>query len=237
MIKQIPSKEIKDYIAGIKLGLEFFTKNGPKGIEAFSEFNIPIFLDLKFYDIKNTVIKTIKTLDGLPINYLSIHLLNGKDTLLEAKKTVDSFARPIKLLGITILTSFSETDLKGVGIDNSVSKQVSLLANLAKKTGLDGVVCSFNEIKLVKGIGSGLEIFVPGIRLKKNDDEQKRKEVKNKYQKIRFVHPQDLDWSIISEAYISPGIDLNIKSLSKSRYFKTLSVSYTHLTLPTNREV
>ena len=168
------AKEIKDYIAGIKLGLEFFTKNGPKGIEAFSEFNIPIFLDLKFYDIKNTVVKTIKTLDGLPINYLSIHLLNGKDTLLEAKKTVDSFARPIKLLGITILTSFSETDLKGVGIDNSVSKQVSLLANLAKKTGLDGVVCSFNEIKLVKGIGGGLEIFVPGIRLKKNDDEQKR---------------------------------------------------------------
>jgi len=168
------TKEIKDYIAGIKLGLEFFTKNGPKGIEAFSEFNIPIFLDLKFYDIKNTVVKTIKTLDGLPINYLSIHLLNGKDTLLEAKKTVDNFARPIKLLGITILTSFSETDLKGVGINNSVSKQVSILASLAKKTGLDGVVCSSNEIKLVKDIGGGLEIFVPGIRLKKNDDEQKR---------------------------------------------------------------
>ena len=166
------TKEIKDYIAGIKLGLEFFTKNGPKGIEAFSEFNIPIFLDLKFYDIKNTVVKTIKTLDGLPINYLSIHLLNGKDTLLEAKKTVDNFARPIKLLGITILTSFSETDLKG--INNSVSKQVSILASLAKKTGLDGVVCSSNEIKLVKDIGGGLEIFVPGIRLKKNDDEQKR---------------------------------------------------------------
>ena len=168
------AKEIKDYIAGIKLGLEFFTKNGPKGIEAFSEFNIPIFLDLKFYDIKNTVVKTIKTLDGLPINYLSIHLLNGKDTLLEAKKTVDSFARPIKLLGITILTSFSETDLKEVGIDNSVGKQVSTLASLAKKTGLDGVVCSSNEIKLVKDIGGGLEIFVPGIRLKKSNDEQKR---------------------------------------------------------------
>ena len=79
--------DIKDYIAGIKLGLEFFTKNGPKGIEAFSSLNIPIFLDLKFLDIKNTVIKSIKTLEGLPVEYLSIHLLNGKDTLLEAKKT------------------------------------------------------------------------------------------------------------------------------------------------------
>ena len=69
---------------------------------------------------------------------------------------------------------FSETDLKEVGIDNSVSKQVGVLANLAKKTGLNGVVCGSNEIKLVKDIGGGLEIFVPGIRLKKNDDEQKR---------------------------------------------------------------
>ena len=168
------TKEIKDYIAGIKLGLEFFTKNGPKGIEAFSVFNIPIFLDLKILDIKNTVVKTLKALDGLPINYFSIHLLNGKNTLLEAKKTVDSFARPIKLLGITILTSFSETDLKEVGIDNSVSKQVSTLASLAKKTGLDGIVCSSNEIKLVKSICGDLEVFVPGIRLKKSNDEQKR---------------------------------------------------------------
>ena len=168
------TKEIKDYIAGIKLGLEFFTKNGPRGIEAFSTFDIPIFLDLKFFDIKNTVIKAIKTLDGLPINYLSIHLLNSKDTLLEAKKTVDGFTHRIKLLGITILTSFSETDLKEVGIDNSVSKQVDILANLAKKTGLDGIVCSSNEIKLVKSICCDLEVFVPGIRLKKSNDEQKR---------------------------------------------------------------
>ena len=83
--------DIKDYIAGIKLGLEFFTKNGPKGIEAFSSLNIPIFLDLKFLDIKNTVIKSIKTLEGLPVEYLSIHILNGKDTLLEAKKLLTNF--------------------------------------------------------------------------------------------------------------------------------------------------
>lgn len=168
------AKEIKDYIGGIKLGLEFFTKNGPKGIEAFSKFNVPIFLDLKFFDIKNTVIKAIKTLDGLPVSYLSIHLLNSKDTLLEAKKTVDEFSYPIKLLGITILTSFSEKNLKEIGINNSINKQIDILTNLAKKTGLDGVVCSSNEIKLVKNICRDLEVFVPGIRLRKSNDDQKR---------------------------------------------------------------
>ncbi len=166
--------EIKNYIAGIKLGLEFFTKNGPKGIESFSKFNIPIFLDLKFFDIKNTVTKAIKTLDGLPINYLSIHLLNSKDTLLEAKDVVDKFSYPIKLLGITVLTSFSEKNLKEVGINNSVNKQIDLLTNLAKDTGLDGIVCSSNEVQLVKKICRDLEVFVPGIRLKKKDDDQKR---------------------------------------------------------------
>ena len=166
--------EIKNYIAGIKLGLEFFTKNGPKGIESFSKFNIPIFLDLKFFDIKNTVTKAIKTLDGLPISYLSIHLLNSKDTLLEAKDVVDKFSYPIKLLGITVLTSFSEKNLKEVGINNSINKQIDLLTNLAKDTGLDGIVCSSNEVQLVKKICRDLEVFVPGIRLKKKNDDQKR---------------------------------------------------------------
>jgi len=167
--------DIKDYIAGIKLGLEFFTKNGPKGIEAFSSLNIPIFLDLKFLDIKNTVIKSIKTLEGLPVDYLSIHLLNGKDTLLEAKKTVNEFSKPIKLLGITILTSFSEKNLKEIGINNSLSEQVNVLSKLAKITRLDGVVCSPHEVKKVKNICEKMEIFTPGIRIDKiNNDDQKR---------------------------------------------------------------
>ena len=167
-------KDIKDYIAGIKLGLEFFTKNGPKAIEAFSTFNVPIFLDLKFFDIKNTVVKAIKTLNGLPVNYLSIHLLNSKDTLLEAKETIAAFSKPIKLLGITILTSFSEKNLKEVGINNTITQQVDILANLAKKTELDGIVCSSNEIRLVKNICGDMEIFVPGLRLKQSEDDQKR---------------------------------------------------------------
>ncbi len=168
------AKEIKEYISGIKVGLEFFTKNGPKGIEALSSLDLPIFLDLKFFDIKNTVTKAIKTLDGLPINYLSIHLLNGKETLVEAKKIINEFKNPIKLLGVTVLTSFTDNNLKEIGISNSVNQQIEILTNLGKEVGLHGIVCSPNEIKLVKKTFQGAEVFVPGIRLKKSDDDQKR---------------------------------------------------------------
>ena len=167
-------KGIKDYIAGIKLGLQFFSKNGPEGIKLFSKFNIPIFLDLKLLDIKNTVVKTIESLDTLQINYLSIHLMNGLDTLKAAKKTSLKLSKPIKLLGVSILTSFSDENLQEVGINNSMKKQVDILGVLAKKSDLDGMVCSAHEIKLVKKISNNIEIFVPGIRFKTNNDEQTR---------------------------------------------------------------
>jgi len=170
----IITKKLKKYIAGVKLGLEFFTKNGPEGIKAIAKNRVSIFLDLKLFDIKNTVIKTIKTLDGLPVNYLSIHLLNGRSTLIEARKTAKKFSKPIKLLGITVLTSFSKKNLKEIGINNSINKQVSILTKLAKTAKLDGIVCSAHEIKLVKNILKNKEIFVPGIRPKKQRDDQKR---------------------------------------------------------------
>ena len=168
------TKEIKDYIAGIKLGLEFFSKNGPEGVKAFSYFNIPIFLDLKLFDIRNTIVKTIKSLDTLQINYLSIHLMNGEDALKAAKKASLELSKPIKLLGVSILTSFSDDNLNEVGINNSINQQVNKLTKIAKKVGLDGIVCSAHEIKLVKNIAKDIEIFVPGIRLKKEQDDQKR---------------------------------------------------------------
>lgn len=167
-------EEIKDYIAGIKLGLQFFSKNGPEGIKLFSKFNIPIFLDLKIFDIKNTVTKTIESLDALQINYLSVHLMNGLDTLKAAKKTSLKLSKPIKLLGVSVLTSFSDENLQEVGINNSVEKQVAILGSLVEKSGLDGIICSAYEINLVKKISNNIEIFVPGIRLKKNNHEQTR---------------------------------------------------------------
>ena len=160
------TKEIKDYIAGIKLGLEFFSKNGPEGVKAFSYFNIPIFLDLKLFDIRNTIVKTIKSLDTLQINYLSIHLMNGEDALKAAKKASLELSKPIKLLGVSILTSFSDDNLNEVGINNSINQQVNKLTKIAKKVGLDGIVCSAHEIKLVKNIAKDMlakDIYVVGF--------------------------------------------------------------------------
>lgn len=174
-------KKIKDYIGGIKLGLEFFSANGPEGIKKLSKLNLPIFLDLKFFDIKNTVIKSIESLDGLPINYLSIHILNGKNTLEEAMQKISELSLPFKLLGITIPTSFSKKTLEEVGINNSVNQQVALLAKLAKETKLDGVVCSPNEIKAVKNICHDMEIFTPGIRLDENTKDDQERVASPKY--------------------------------------------------------
>ena len=168
------AKQVKDSVAGIKLGLEFFSATGPDGVKKISKLNIPIFLDLKYLDIKNTIIKSIKSLEGLPIKYLSIHTLNGKETLIEAKKTANELKQPIKLLGITILTSFSEKNLSEIGFNNSMNQQVEILATLAQTAKLDGIVCSPHEISFVKNICKNMEIFTPGIRLKKNEDDQKR---------------------------------------------------------------
>ena len=204
------AKEIKEYIAGIKIGLEFFTKNGTKGIDILSSLDVPIFLDLKFFDIKNTVVKAIKTLNGLPVNYLSIHLLNGKDTLFEAKNTVNDFINPIKLLGVTVLTSFTDNNLREIGINNSVNKQIEILTNLGKEVGLDGIVCSSNEIKLVKRVFQSAEVFVPGIRLKKSDDDQKR--VATPLQAIN----NGANFLVIGRPITSGNPSKNIKEIIKS---------------------
>ena len=168
------AQQVKDSIAGIKLGLEFFSATGPEGIKTLSQLKLPIFLDLKYLDIKNTIIKSIKSLEGLPVKYLSIHTFSGKETLIEAKKTASQLSQPIKLLGITILTSFSEKNLSEIGFNNSINQQVEILAKLAQTAELDGIVCSPHEIKLVKKICKNMEIFTPGIRIKQNQDDQKR---------------------------------------------------------------
>lgn len=169
------TNKIKDFISGIKLGLEFFSANGYEGVKKMASLNVPIFLDLKYFDIKNTVVKAIGSLEGLPIKYLSLHTLNGKETLLEAKKKANLLSNPIKLIGITILTSFSEKTLKEIGFQKTIDTQVSDLAKIAKEVGLDAIVCSPHEIKSVKKICKDMEIFTPGIRIEKiNQDDQYR---------------------------------------------------------------
>ena len=154
--------QIKDSIAGIKIGIEYLS-NGLEGVKALSKYNLPIFYDCKFFDIKNSVVKAIKALKNLPnISYLTIHLLNGEETLIASKKAADQLS--IKLIGISVLTSFSNENLKNLGFSSTVNIQVQKLAQLAAKIKLHGIVCSAHELSIVKKISPNLVCFTPGIR-------------------------------------------------------------------------
>ena len=165
----------KGYKIGYKFGLEFFySKNGRKFIEKLKIKNI--WLDVKIFDIPNTSFSAIKSLKDLKnISYVTVHVSGGIEMLNEVKKAVRKFNKKIKILGVTVLTSFSNSSVKKIGHTKSIKDLVRRQALLAKTAKLDGIVCSAHEIKFVKNICKKMEIITPGIRLKgQNFDDQKR---------------------------------------------------------------
>ena len=161
---------IKDHVGGIKLGLEFFCKYGPNGIEKLKKFHLPIFLDLKLHDIPNTVKKSIEGLSTLPITMLTIHTSGGKlmmESAMEALKGTD-----IKVFGVTALTSLSDTDTNQI-YQRKAADQVNAMLDIAEEAKIDGVVCSPHELNLVTARESLLSI-TPGIRLTNSNDDQTR---------------------------------------------------------------
>ena len=163
---------VHEDIAGIKIGLQYITQRGPEEIKELSKFKKPIFYDGKFFDIKNTLVESVKSLENLNISYATVHLLNGLDAL----KAANEAARKINvhLLGVSVLTSFSDQDLKDLGFMNKVYDQVKNLIKIAKDANLHGVICSPLEIKMVKEIAPNLKCFTPGIRMGETKDDQKR---------------------------------------------------------------
>ena len=165
----------KGYKIGYKFGLEFFySKNGRKFIEKLKIKNI--WLDVKIFDIPNTSFSAIKSLKDLKnISYITVHVSGGIEMLKKVKKAVKKYNKKIKILGVTVLTSFSNFSIKKVGHTKSIKDLVRRQALLAKTAKLDGIVCSAHEIKFVKNICKKMEIITPGIRLKgQNFDDQKR---------------------------------------------------------------
>ncbi len=158
------------HVGGVKLGLEFFGANGPQGFQEVSKAHQNIFLDLKLHDIPNTVAKAIHSLMPLKPKIMTIHTAGGPAMMSAAAKAATEAAanvgceRPI-IVGVTILTSLDNEDLANVGYQSNVAMQVVRLAKLAKDSGLDGVVCSPHEIKLIKeACGADFKLVVPGIR-------------------------------------------------------------------------
>ena len=164
--------KIHNEISGIKIGLQYITKHSPKEIRELTKFKKPIFYDGKFFDIKNTLVESIKSLKELKVNFATVHLLNG----LESLKSANSVAKKIgvKLLGVSVLTSFDNKDLGDLGFKSQVNDQVKRLIKIAIKAKLYGIICSPNEIKMIKKIAPRLKCFTPGIRQNKKKNDQKR---------------------------------------------------------------
>ena len=137
-----------------------------------SKFKKPIFYDGKFFDIKNTLVESIKSLKSLNIDYATVHLLNGLDALKAANQTAQKIN--LKLLGVSVLTSFSDEDLENLGFGNKVENQVKKLIQIAMEADLYGVICSPLEVKMIKEIAPKLKCFTPGIRIGNTKDDQKR---------------------------------------------------------------
>jgi orotidine-5'-phosphate decarboxylase len=157
-------------VGAFKLGLEYFCANGPKGISKISETGVKIFLDLKFHDIPNTVAGAIRASLNLEPYMITVHLSGGYNmldrTMEEVKEycSKKSLKRPL-ILGVSVLTSIDNNDFSSLGIKGKVEDQVVRLAKLAKNTGLDGLVCSAKELKIVKReVGKNLILVTPGIR-------------------------------------------------------------------------
>ena len=163
---------IHEDISGIKIGLQYITQRSPEEIRELSKYNKPIFYDGKFFDIKNTLIESIKSLKELNVKYATVHLLNGLDALKAANKTAEDIN--LNLLGVSVLTSFNDNDLESIGFNNKVEEQVKKLINIAMEANLHGVICSPLEIKMIKEISPKLKCFTPGIRMSDAKDEQKR---------------------------------------------------------------
>jgi len=164
---------INSNVGGIKLGLEFFTANGPEGIKRFSDRGLPVFLDLKFHDIPNTVAKAVKAACKLNPFMITIHTAGGKDML---KAAADAAQGDTILLGVTVLTSMDDKDINEIGVTTSAKAQVTNLATMAKNCGLSGVVCSAHEIGMLRTrFGPEFKLVVPGIRQQLDDhNDQKR---------------------------------------------------------------
>ena len=197
IIRETQNSKIK---IGYKFGLEFMnSKNGRRFISSLK--NKIIFIDLKLNDTVNTMLSAVKALKDLKINYLTVHISAG----LSALKAVKKISGSIKIIGVTTLTSLNDKDLKLIGYGRSVKSLVIHQVKLAKKAGLDAVVCSPFEVNAVRKIFKK-EIITPGVQVGKRNYDQKRSMEANKVKS---------DWLVIGRAITRGNIKRNIQNLAK----------------------
>ncbi|WP_431470346.1 orotidine-5'-phosphate decarboxylase [Sphingosinithalassobacter sp. LHW66-3] len=156
------AERVKAHVGGIKLGLEFFMANGRHGVHEMHEIGLPIFLDLKFHDIPNTVAKAIQALRPLEPAILTVHAAGGRAMLEDAKAAAPTGT---KVVAVTMLTSLDGSDLQSIGLAPDPHEQVVRLTELARSAGVDGIVCSGEEVKAAHAAWKDGFFVVPGVRL------------------------------------------------------------------------
>ena len=149
----------------IKVGKELFTSAGPEFVRSLVEQGFDVFLDLKFHDIPNTVAKACQAAAKLGVWMLNVHALGGPRMLDAAREALESESHRPLLIAVTILTSMGPTELEAIGLSDDTASHVKRLAGLAKNSGLDGVVCSPQETRLLRDeMGRDFALITPGIR-------------------------------------------------------------------------
>jgi orotidine-5'-phosphate decarboxylase len=166
------AEAVRDHAGGLKLGLEFFSAHGPQGVREIAGLGLPIFLDVKLHDIPNTVARAVEALAPLNPAILTVHANGGKAMLAAAKAAAPAAT---KVVAVTVLTSLDATDLAEAGVIGSPAEQVQRLAELARESGVDGIVCSGAEVAAAHAAWPNGFFVVPGVRPKGADiGDQKR---------------------------------------------------------------
>lgn len=152
---------VRHHVGGLKLGLEFFCAHGMPGVREMASIGLPIFLDLKLHDIPNTVAKAVRALSPVQPAILTVHAAGGRAMMEEAKAAAP---KGTKVVAVSVLTSLDEDDLGATGVGGSPHDQVVRLTSLAREAGLDGAVCSGQEVGAARKAWPQGFFVVPGIR-------------------------------------------------------------------------
>jgi len=155
------ARRLKGRVGTCKVGLQLFLRDGPKVLRGLSDAEMPVFLDLKFHDIPNTVGQAVKTVAVWKPRFLTLHASGGQEMMKAAREQAP---KETCLLGVTVLTSLSESSVQEIGWGGGIQSSVEKLSALAKAAGLGGVVCSPHEAKAERARWGKGEVVTPGVR-------------------------------------------------------------------------
>ena len=212
-------EEIKDLLSVVdkdlfrlKVGKQLFTSQGPKVVDKLRSLGFDIFLDLKLHDIPNTVSESLTNICNLGVWMTNIHLLGGQEMIEAASSTVKKLNSDMILVGVTILTSLNETNLVELGFNSSAEEIAVNLAKLGKQNGVEGVVCSIEDISGIKmSLGGDFLSVTPGVRMLQDVDDQKR--AGSIYEAIQFGTDFVVVGREITQAKSPEGVLKKIESL------------------------